>query len=47
MAHRGFKVIALNANLAQPEYNQLIFLKGKIAKRMCYVFWTQGLLTTS
>jgi len=29
----GFKVIAFNANLAQGECNQLIFLKGKIAKR--------------
>jgi hypothetical protein len=28
----GFKVIALNANLAQDECNRLIFLKGKIAK---------------
>jgi hypothetical protein len=28
----GFKVIALNANLAQAECNRLIFLKGKIAK---------------
>ncbi len=27
------KVIALNATLAQPECNRLIFLKGKIAKR--------------
>ncbi len=27
------KVLALNANLAQPECNRLIFLKGKIAKR--------------
>jgi hypothetical protein len=26
------KVLALNANLSQPECNQLIFLKGKIAK---------------
>jgi hypothetical protein len=29
----GSKVIALNANLAQVECNQLKFLKGKIAKR--------------
>jgi len=29
----SFKVLALNANLAQPECNRLIFLKGKIAKR--------------
>jgi len=29
----GFKVIALNANLAQVECNRLIFLKGKIARR--------------
>ncbi len=29
----GFRVIALNANLAQGECNQLIFLKGRIAKR--------------
>jgi len=29
----GFKVIALNANLAQNECNRLIFLKGKITKR--------------
>ncbi len=28
----GSKVIALNANLAQLEYNRLIFLKGKIVK---------------
>jgi hypothetical protein len=28
----GFKVIALNANLAQAECNRLIFLKGKIIK---------------
>jgi hypothetical protein len=28
----GSKVIALNANLAEVECNQLIFLKGKIAK---------------
>jgi len=27
------KVLALNANLAQPECNRLIFFKGKIAKR--------------
>jgi len=27
------KVLAFNANLAQPECNQLIFLKGKIVKR--------------
>jgi hypothetical protein len=27
------KVLALNANLAQPECNRLIFLKRKIAKR--------------
>jgi len=27
------KVLALNANLAQPERNRLIFLKGKIVKR--------------
>jgi hypothetical protein len=47
MGNGGSKVIALNANLAQPKYNRLIFLKGKIVKRMCYVFWTHGLLTTS
>jgi len=29
----GSKVIALNANLAQAECNQLIFLKGKVTKR--------------
>jgi hypothetical protein len=29
----GSKVIALNANLAQGEYNRLIFLKGKIVKQ--------------
>jgi predicted aspartyl protease len=29
----AFKVIALNANLAQAECNRLIFLKGKIIKR--------------
>jgi hypothetical protein len=29
----GSKVIALNANLAQAEYNRLIFLKGKITKQ--------------
>jgi len=33
MGNGGSKVIALNANVAQPECNQLIFLKGKIAKR--------------
>jgi predicted aspartyl protease len=33
MGNVGSKVIALNANLAQGEYNQLIFLKGKIAKQ--------------
>jgi hypothetical protein len=33
MGSGGFKVIALNANLAQTECNRLIFLKGKIAKR--------------
>jgi hypothetical protein len=27
------KVLVLNANLAQPESNQFIFLKGKIVKR--------------
>ncbi len=30
---KSSKVLALNANLAQPECNRLIFLKGKIAKR--------------
>jgi hypothetical protein len=29
----SFKVLAFNANLAQPKCNRLIFLKGKIAKR--------------
>ncbi len=29
----SFKVLALNANLAQPECNRFIFLKGKIAKQ--------------
>ncbi len=33
MGNGGSKVIALNANLAQAECNQLIFLKGKITKR--------------
>ncbi len=33
MGNGGSKVIALNANLAQPECNRFIFLKGKIAKR--------------
>jgi hypothetical protein len=33
MGNGGPKVIALNANVAQPECNRLIFLKGKIAKR--------------
>ncbi len=35
----GFKVIALNANLARAECNWLIFLKGKIVKRdvLCLV----------
>jgi hypothetical protein len=33
MGNGGFKVIALNVNLAQNECNRLIFLKGKIAKR--------------
>ncbi len=32
MGNGGSKVIALNANVAQPECNQLIFLKGKVAK---------------
>jgi hypothetical protein len=32
MGNRGSKVIALNVNLAQPECNRLIFLKGKIVK---------------
>jgi hypothetical protein len=36
----GFKVIAFNVNLAQAECNQLIFLKGKIAKRdvLCLLY---------
>ncbi len=38
MGNGGSKVIALNANIAQPECNRLIFLrliflKGKVAKR--------------
>jgi len=33
MGNGGSKVIALNANVAQPECNRLIFLKGKVAKR--------------
>jgi hypothetical protein len=33
MGNGGSKVITLNANLAQPECNRLIFLKGKIAKQ--------------
>jgi predicted aspartyl protease len=33
MGNGGSKVVALNANLAQGECNQLIFLKGKIVKR--------------
>jgi hypothetical protein len=33
MGNGGFKVIAFNVNLAQPECDRLIFLKGKIAKR--------------
>ncbi len=33
MGNGGSKVIALNVNLAQPECNRLIFLKGKIVKR--------------
>jgi hypothetical protein len=33
MGNGGSKVIAFNANLAQPECNRFIFLKGKIAKR--------------
>jgi hypothetical protein len=32
MGNGGSKVITLNVNLAQPECNRLIFLKGKIAK---------------
>ncbi len=32
MGNGGSKVIALNVNLAQPEHNRLIFLKGKIVK---------------
>jgi hypothetical protein len=33
MGNGGSEVITFNANLAQPECNRLIFLKGKIAKR--------------
>jgi hypothetical protein len=33
MGNGGSKVITLNANLAQPECNRLIFLKGKITKQ--------------
>ncbi len=33
MGNEGSKVIALNANLAQPKCNRLTFLKGKITKR--------------
>ncbi len=35
----SFKVITFNANLAQVKCNQLIFLKGKIAKRdvLCFL----------
>ncbi len=33
MGNGGSKVIALKANLAQPECNRFIFLNGKIAKR--------------
>jgi hypothetical protein len=33
MGNGGSKVIALNANLVQSEYNRLIYLKGKITKR--------------
>jgi hypothetical protein len=32
LGNGGSKVIALNTNLAQAEYDWLIFLKGKIAK---------------
>jgi hypothetical protein len=38
----GFKVIALNANLAQAECNRLIFLKGKITKRDVLCFLNTG-----
>jgi hypothetical protein len=33
MGNGGSKVIVLNANIAQPECNRLIFLKGKVVKR--------------
>jgi len=33
MGNGGPKVIALNANVAQPQCNRLIFLKGKVVKR--------------
>jgi len=33
MGNGGSKVITFNANLAQPECNRLIFLKGKVDKR--------------
>jgi len=33
MGNGGSKVITFNANVAQPECNGLIFLKGKVAKR--------------
>jgi len=33
MGSGSSKVLALNANLIQPEYNRLIFLKGKITKQ--------------
>jgi hypothetical protein len=38
----GFKVIALNANLAQNECNRLIFLKGKIVKREVFCLLDTG-----
>jgi hypothetical protein len=39
MRSGGSKVIALNSNLVQGECNQLIFLKGKIAKQevLCFL----------
>jgi hypothetical protein len=42
MGNGGSKVIALNANLAQPECNRVIFLKGKIVKRDVMSFGHRG-----
>ncbi len=42
MGNGGFKVIAFNANVAQPKCNRLIFLKGKVAKQDVLCFLDTG-----